>query len=168
MPDDFDEEKWLADLQVYLERPGLLADDAGGIAMLEKRGEERAMDGGGRRRRVGSTCVREILRRQAINLYVSQAKVRPVDPERLARFIAALPPWIQTSFDSLSPDEARQRLTFAYRLVFPRPEEIGATPQAGRREPSKARRARPPSAGPALGRRRSAKPAEAGAEAAPF
>ena len=52
------------------------------------------------------------------------------DPDRLARFIAALPPWIPPSFDSFSPDEASRRMTFAYRLVFPDGQEIGATAKA--------------------------------------
>ena len=57
----------------------------------------------------------------------------------------------------MPPDEARRRLTFAYRLVFPSPEEIGSTeevrpaapkgrppaPKAGAPARSKAKRPRP-------------------------
>jgi Protein of unknown function (DUF3106) len=115
-PHDFDEEKWLDQTKVYLGRMRPMV-------MLESLAKSKTDETV--KKRV-DTLRPEILRRQAINHYVSQAKVRPVDPERLARFIAALPPWIPPSFDSLSPDEARRRLTFAYRLVFPEPEEIGA------------------------------------------
>ena len=155
MPPDFDEEKSLADLKVYW--AGHAGDrDAGEC------GEGRMAEAV--KKRVEALRP-EIVRRQAINLYVSHAKVRPVDPERLAKFIAALPPWIPPTFDSLSPDEARQRMTFAYRLVFPGSEEIGAThkPAGGA---SKARVTPAPKAGaPAKAKH---KPAEDGEEAAPF
>jgi hypothetical protein len=59
------------------------------------------------------------LRRAAINLYLQEHPPRPVDPANLTRFLAAMPPWIQTTFDSLPADEARRRLTLVYRLVYP-------------------------------------------------
>ena len=155
MPPDFDEEKSLADLKVYW--AGMR-----GIAMLENVAKGAMAEAV--KKRV-EALLPEIVRRQAINLYVSHARVRPVDPERLAKFIAALPPWIPPTFDSLSPDEARQRMTFAYRLVFPGSEEIGAThkPAGGA---SKARVTPAPKAGtPAKAKH---KPAEDGEEAAPF
>jgi hypothetical protein len=65
-----------------------------------------------------------LLRRLAINLYFLEQPTAPkrVDPERLAQFFAALPPWVRTSFDSYTADEARRRLTLVYRLVFPEDE----------------------------------------------
>jgi Protein of unknown function (DUF3106) len=115
-PHDFDEEKWIEKVKLHW---GSMQS----MVMLETLAKSK-MDETVKKR--VDALRPEIQRRQAINLYVSQAKVRSVDPERLTRFIAALPPWIPPSFDSLSPDEARRRLTFAYRLVFPEPEEIGA------------------------------------------
>jgi hypothetical protein len=115
-PHDFDEEAWIEKAKSHW--GGMRA-----MVMLETLAKTK-MDETVKKR--VDALRPEIQRRQAINLYVSQAKVRAVDPERLTRFIAALPPWIASSFDSLSPDEAQRRLTFAYRLVFPEPEEIGA------------------------------------------
>ena len=114
-PHDFDEEKWIEKVRLHW---GSMQS----TVMLETLAKSK-MDETVKKR--VDALRPEIQRRQAINLYVSQAKVRSVDPERLTRFIAALPPWIPPTFDSLSPDEARRRLTFAYRLVFPEPEEIG-------------------------------------------
>jgi hypothetical protein len=65
-----------------------------------------------------------VLRRIAINLYFQeQTPPQPVSAERLTQFFNAMPPWIRTAFDTYPPDEARRRLTQAYRLVFPFPEE---------------------------------------------
>jgi hypothetical protein len=64
------------------------------------------------------------LRRQAINFYFLDKKQAAVNPDRLAAFVAAFPPFIQTSFEQFPPDEARRRLTIVYRLVFPPGEEM--------------------------------------------
>jgi hypothetical protein len=72
-----------------------------------------------------------ILRRLAINLFLlSQDPPRPVSAERLDAFLAALPGWVQSSFDAYPADEARRRLTLAYRLVFPYPAELEPTKPA--------------------------------------
>jgi len=77
----------------------------------------------------GGHFVSPFLRRLAINLYYLEQPVsRSVDPERLAQFLAAMPSWIRTSFDSYSADEARRRLTLVYRLVFPKDEFKSARP----------------------------------------
>ena len=61
------------------------------------------------------------MRRLAINLYfLEQPPPGQVDPQRLAQFFAAMPPWVRTSFDSYTADEARRRLTLVYRLLFPK------------------------------------------------
>ena len=116
-PDDFDEEKWIGLARV--QRPNLIPEKAAANIKLDDAVRKR------------EAVRHEIFKRQAINLYVSRAEgrpeFRPVTPDRLAQFLSALPAWIQTSFDPLPPDEARRRLTVAYRLVFPPPEEIGAT-----------------------------------------
>jgi hypothetical protein len=66
-----------------------------------------------------------ILRRLAINLFLlSGDPPRPVTADRLDAFLAALPTWVQSSFDPYPADEARRRLTLAYRLVFPYPQEF--------------------------------------------
>jgi len=70
-----------------------------------------------------SRIVSPHMRRLAVNLYyLEQPPPRPVNPERLADFFAAMPPWIRTSFDSYAADEARRRLTLVYRLLFPEDE----------------------------------------------
>ena len=77
---------------------------------------------------VGHT-VSPLMRRLAINLYfLEQPAPRPVDPQRLAQFLAAMPPWIRTAFDSYTADEARRRLTLVYRLVYPKGEFKPARP----------------------------------------
>ena len=75
--------------------------------------------------------VSPLMRRLAINLYfLEQPAPRPVDPQRLAQFFAAMPPWVRTSFDSYTADEARRRLTLVYRLLFPKDEFKPARPGA--------------------------------------
>ena len=76
-----------------------------------------------------SRIVSPLMRRLAINLYfLEQPAPRPVDPQRLAQFFAAMPPWVRTSFDSYTADEARRRLTLVYRLLFPKDEFKPARP----------------------------------------
>jgi len=76
-----------------------------------------------------SRIVSPLMRRLAINLYfLEQPAPRPVDPQRLAQFLAAMPPWVRTSFDSYTADEARRRLTLVYRLLFPKDEFKPARP----------------------------------------
>ncbi len=120
-PDDYDEEQWIGLVQDHWRatRPALLIPEAA----------RKKLDDGVKKQ--VEAMRHAMLKRQAINLYITRAEgrpeFRPVAPDRLARFVSALPGWIQTSFDPLPPDEARRRLTFAYRLVFPPPAEIGAT-----------------------------------------
>jgi len=90
-------------------RPALLLDD------LKKKADPRRP---------------QILRRQAINFYFLDKKQAAVNPDRLAAFVAAFPPFIQTSFEQFPPDEARRRLTIVYRLVFPPGEEMKPVPPA--------------------------------------
>ena len=76
-----------------------------------------------------SRTISPLMRRLAINLYfLEQPAPRPVDPQRLAQFLAAMPPWVRTSFDSYTADEARRRLTLVYRLLFPKDEFKPARP----------------------------------------
>src|SRR5262249_40182996 len=126
--------------------------------MEEKRQDETA-------KKKNEGIRRLILRRQAINLYVSQAKVDPVDSGRLIRFISSLPEWVQSSFQTLPPDEARQRAAFAYRPAFPYPNEIGAAPKAGG---SGTKGQAAPAPRPSAPERAAPKPAPPGENAAPF
>jgi hypothetical protein len=127
-PPDYDEEQWIGRLPEHWRKTQMHAlvepvakkrqDDAA------KSGE--VLDEAAKLKAERLEVYRkEIIRRQAINLYLSSAEVRPVQPERLSKFVAALPRWIQTAIEKYPPDEARRRVTFAYRLVFPHPEEIG-------------------------------------------
>lgn len=118
--DKFDEEHWTAQLRTLWGelRTGLALEDAA-RGRLNETAKKKA------------EAVRaDIVRRQAINLFVARTPVRSVEPERLARFIGSLPPWVAASFDPLAPDEARRRLVFAYRQIFPYPEEFGVARKA--------------------------------------
>lgn len=107
----FDEVKWIGELEDYAER------GKAGFLLQELKNKEDARPG-------------EILRRQAINLhFLERARPSPVDPARLADFLGAFPPWLQTCFDHHSPDEARRRLTVVYRLVFPPGHEFKESPK---------------------------------------
>jgi hypothetical protein len=145
-PEDFDEEKWvrLAQDQVRKDRPILLAEgkaeEPANVAIAQFRAN--------------------VLKRRGINHYVRQARgVRAVAPDRLARFAASLPGWIQSALDPLPADEATRRLTVAYRLVFP-DNEIEAAPHPagpGTKGPP-AQVPRPPT--PALPKTKVAPPSE--------
>ena len=121
-PPDFDVEKWTEDIEENWRktRPLFLLEEA-----VKKKVDETFLKKFEARRK-------EILRRQAINLFVAKTEVRAVDSGRLAQFVAGLPPWVQSTLDQYPPDEARRRLSFAYRLVFPYPKELtgGGSPSA--------------------------------------
>jgi hypothetical protein len=132
-PPSFDEEKWMADIEENWRksRPLFLLEE-----VVKKKLDETVLKKFEARRT-------EILRRQAINGFVAKAEVRSVDPGRLAQFVADLPSWVQSALEAYPPDEARRRLSFAYRLVFPSPQELtaGAPRPAA---PAKGRAAAPP------------------------
>jgi hypothetical protein len=133
-PSGFDEAHWIGELEAYWrsKRPEMLFPD-----VPRNKGDEAA------KKALNLELIRrEIHRRQAINLYTIKTLVHAVDPEKLAQFLTALPPWLQSAFDQYPPDEARRRLTWAYRLVFPHPEEIGSA----RHTASSPSRAAPPAA----------------------
>jgi hypothetical protein len=116
----FDELKWVTALETFAENRKI------GFLLQELKAKDDARPG-------------EILRRQAINLhFLESERPSPVDPDRLADFLASFPPWLQTCFDHHSPDEARRRLTVVYRLVHTPEDEIKeaskhATPPASAR-----------------------------------
>jgi hypothetical protein len=136
-PDDFNEKRWTTRLEEHWKKGrALLPGDE-----LKKK-QPRWL---------------EITRRQAINLYYLAQPPAPVTSERLQQFVAGFPDWVEASFDSYPPDEARRRLAVVYRLVFPRGTEIkpaaapaGTPSGAAKRQPE----GRPPgpsgrSSGPA-------------------
>jgi hypothetical protein len=173
-PDDYDEEKWLGKVHEFLRttRPILLAEDVVKKKMEEARKRAEWQDEKARKKiedamRRFEAGHREVLRRMAINYYVRQTRVSgTVDSERLARFVAVLPDWLRTCFDSLPPDEARRRLTIAYRLAIPPSEEIGS-PRTSATKVSKARPS--PSKKPGAAARPKQKPAgEADESPSPF
>ncbi len=108
VPPDFAEPSWITRMQGFLQktRPGILR----AVEDVEKKKKDAAAV--------------EFVRRLAINHYFAENPVSEVSPERLAQFLAGYPNWVQSTFDSYPPDEARRRLTIAYRLVFPHPAEI--------------------------------------------
>jgi hypothetical protein len=117
-PPDFDEAHWVGVLEAYWrnKRPEMLFPDAPRNKLEEAAKKNPNFE----------LIRREIHRRQAINLYTIKTPVHAVDPDKLAQFLTALPPWLQSAVDQYPPDEARRRLTWAYRLVFPHPEEYGS------------------------------------------
>jgi len=155
VPDDFDEERWIGLVQEHWRqtRPIFQMNE-----MAKNKLEESA------RKRL-EIFRREFLRRQAINLYVSRAAIHAVDADRLSRFVSSLPVWVQASFQSLPPDEARRRASFAYRLVFPYPEELGGAAKPG--APGSHGKP-PPAPRPAAPERAKRKPAPAGEPASSF
>jgi len=135
-PPKFDEERWVTAIEKAWRknRPFFLLDEVVKKKQDTTRDEVVWKKLEARRR--------DILHRQAINFYLTKAEVRSVDPQRLVEFVSGLPPWVQTNIDQYPPDEARRRLSFAYRLVFPYPEELKpgrqplAAPAKGRPVPS--------------------------------
>jgi hypothetical protein len=134
LPPGFDEEKWMADLEATWRqtRPLFLPEEV----FKPKKWDEAIQ-------KKFETRRREILRRQAINLFLAKtgSEVRSVDPGRLVQFLEGLPLWVQATLDQYPPDEARQRLSMAYRLVFPYPKELtggGPRPAAPAKGPAAA------------------------------
>jgi hypothetical protein len=112
-PDDYDDEQALAVLHEYLRKNRPILD-------VEKKQDEQTTE-------AQKAFRHNVARRQAINKYVRESRgIRSVAPDRLMRFAASLPAWIQSTLDPLPPDEATRRLVFAYRLVFG-DKEIGGS-----------------------------------------
>jgi hypothetical protein len=125
-PSDFDEQEWVLkaesrlrellpfdpELKEAIAKKQTAADD-----VMPRRKSQEAVEKARTAR----------LRRQAFNFYFQEHPPRTVDPERLAQFFDALPSWTRDIFRSSPPDEARRRLTAAYRLVFPYPQEYRPT-----------------------------------------
>jgi hypothetical protein len=135
-PADFHVQDWIPKAEARVEAirtvdPGL----KGALTKAETRAEAKAEAlAKNKRKNEGKEPAHApslFLRRLAINLYfLEQPPPRPVDPQRLAQFFAAMPPWVRGSFDSYTADEARRRLTLAYRLLFPNDEFKPARPGA--------------------------------------
>jgi hypothetical protein len=135
VPPQFDEEHWVSMVErQWKNRPAFLLEE-----LLKKRADEVI-------RKKQELRRKEILHRQAINLYYDNTNARPVDPERLAQFARALPAWVRATLDHYPPDEARRRVSNAYRLVFPYPDEIkpGSHQQAAAPGPARGGPATPP------------------------
>jgi hypothetical protein len=147
-PAKFDEEKWIAAIEGNWRkaRPLLFVDE------VIKKKLETVRDEAVKRKLESRR--RDLLHRQAINLYLTHQEVRSVDPDRLAQFVALLPAWVRSTLDPYPPDEARRRVSFAYRLVFPHPAELKAgRPAAAAPAPAKARPVvAPKGAGPGPGK----------------
>jgi len=116
LPADFDEDEWTTKAESAL-REIIVLDPEVRDAMVKAKGEMAKLKGD--HEGAIDKVRRNRLRRVAINLYFQEHPPRPVDPANLDRFRAAFPAWIQATFDSLPPDEARRRLAIVYRLVHP-------------------------------------------------
>lgn len=80
-------------------------------------------------------------RRRLVNNYYFVANPpKPVTSANLLRFETAMPAWIRMTFDHLTPEEARRRLTILYRLIYP----AGEIPAAGPGKPAPAAKAKKP------------------------
>jgi hypothetical protein len=141
-PKDFEEEYWVNQIKDH--SPNMRA-----VFLLEemaKKKQELARDESARKK--VEVLRKEILRRQAIDFYLTKQPVRSVNSERLGRFVSGFPSWVQSTFDQFPPDEARRRLAFSYRLVFEPPAEVGAVrapsdSPAGGGSPARSPRASP-------------------------
>jgi hypothetical protein len=58
-------------------------------------------------------------RHLALNLYFLKNPPKPVPAPNLMQFVNELPATVRSTYDIFPPEEARRRLTVAYRLVFP-------------------------------------------------
>ena len=76
------------------------------------------------------TKTEKVKRRVAANYYFLEKPPEAVEPGRLMRFDAALPPWYHGEFDHLPPEEAPRRLTILYRLIYPFPGDMPETHKA--------------------------------------
>jgi hypothetical protein len=150
-PRDFRVEEWIpkveakiAEIQIFDPELKSAVSKAESIAKGNK-GKNAIL------KEVGGHTLTPLLRRLSINLYyLEQPPPRPVDPGRLAQFFAAMPPWIRSTFDSYTPDEARRRLTLVYRLLYPkdefRPVRADARPKAAPPRPAGSASPPPPAA----------------------
>jgi hypothetical protein len=127
-PDDFDPARWIT--RIEKAKTPLPAKQS--IEQLPKKQQQRWA---------------QIVRRQAINLYFVENAPAPVRSERLAQFAATFPAWVEATFQSYAPDEARRRLTIVYRLVFPPGTEIKPVPPPS--AAASAGKTQPPQPGPA-------------------
>ena len=118
-PADYDEVQWTARTEAQLKksRVGFLLEE------LRKKADK------------GDARRAEIVRRQSMNFFLVNRRHDAVTPERLEQFAAAFPSWIQPSFDSFPPDEARRWLAVVYRLVYPAPAEIKPPTGPGAKAP---------------------------------
>jgi len=126
-PHDFRVDDWIPKVEAKIADISAFDPELkGAVAKAEKLAAVKAELASKRKNEGKEQAVRIIsplMRRLAINLYfLEQPAPRPVDPERLAQFFAAMPPWVRTSYDSYTADEARRRLTLVYRLLFPNDE----------------------------------------------
>jgi hypothetical protein len=126
-PPDYDEKRWVGQAESRLEEIRAGAENKDWVAKLENRIQAAAIRKGN-----GKEPMRPFLHRLAVNLYVQEHESPPrVDPDRLSRFFAAIPSWVQSTFNAFPADEARRRLTLVYRLVYPHPQEFGSRAGAG-------------------------------------
>jgi hypothetical protein len=120
-PADYNEPKWIELVETRLKDiRSLGAAQNDWITKVENRISQAA-----NRKESGKDRPSPFLHRLAVNLYVQEHTPPPkVDASRLAQFFAAIPSWVQSTFNVFPSDEARRRLTLVYRLVYPHPQEF--------------------------------------------
>jgi hypothetical protein len=127
-PADFDPLIWVTKAEEKLAELRLAGPD---LKVAVAKAEARAENGANRKVQAKEQIRPVVLHRFAVNLYGIERPPMTVNPENLSRFLAELPPWVRSTFDTYPHDEARRKLTVAYRVVFPHPSEFKPGPPAG-------------------------------------
>jgi hypothetical protein len=145
-PDDFALDQWILKAEAKLAELRIIGPELKAAAAAA--GQPPPEAAAPRKALVKDQVRLAVMHRFAINLYGLENPPKPVSPERLDRFLAELPPWVRSTFDASADDEARRKLSMAYRLVFPYPDEFkpGQSVAQEKSEPGRTGAAPPPPA----------------------
>ena len=121
------------------------------LAKIDANPQLKSWLGAPEKKKADPTKSEKVKRRLAANYHFLEKPPAVVEPSRLMRFEAALPPWYRGEFDHLPPEEARRRLSILYRMIYPFPGEMPEAHKAtnsrryAHQRPQRGHRDRPPS-----------------------